>query len=178
MSYQPTKGMIEEAERGLAWRREFGRGGTEVGIARARDIWAAKIYLRMSQRMSHSLLGKVDKEAEGFRPGEEGYPSNGRIAWALWAVLAAMEQRDYRENKEDERFYRELSSAVKRDCKKADDHNAEHGDTPSKRTNVELYRRFFVVELVHIKLIRSVRPNVTSPEQWAYARVNSFIRIA
>jgi hypothetical protein len=27
---------------------------------------------------------EVDKQAEGFSPGEEGYPSNGRIAWALW----------------------------------------------------------------------------------------------
>ena len=34
----PTDGMVEEAERGLAWREEYGRGGTEVGVARARDI--------------------------------------------------------------------------------------------------------------------------------------------
>ena len=34
----PTDGMVTEAERGLEWRREFGRGGTAVGIARARDI--------------------------------------------------------------------------------------------------------------------------------------------
>ena len=27
---------------------------------------------------------EIDKQAEGFRPGEKGYPSNGRIAWALW----------------------------------------------------------------------------------------------
>ena len=27
---------------------------------------------------------EVDKQAEGFKQGEEGYPSNGRIAWALW----------------------------------------------------------------------------------------------
>jgi len=27
---------------------------------------------------------EVDKQAEGFRQGEKGYPSNGRIAWALW----------------------------------------------------------------------------------------------
>ena len=27
---------------------------------------------------------EVDKEAEGWSPGEDGYPSNGRIAWALW----------------------------------------------------------------------------------------------
>ena len=27
---------------------------------------------------------EVDKQGEGFSPGEDGYPSNGRIAWALW----------------------------------------------------------------------------------------------
>jgi hypothetical protein len=27
---------------------------------------------------------EVDKQAEGFRPGQKGYPSNGRIAWSLW----------------------------------------------------------------------------------------------
>ena len=27
---------------------------------------------------------KLTKQAEGFSPGEKGYPSNGRIAWALW----------------------------------------------------------------------------------------------
>jgi len=36
--YAPTKGMVEEALKGLEWRREYGRGGTEVGVARARDI--------------------------------------------------------------------------------------------------------------------------------------------
>lgn len=34
----PTQGMVSEATKGLEWRSEFGRGGTEVGIARARDI--------------------------------------------------------------------------------------------------------------------------------------------
>lgn len=27
---------------------------------------------------------EVDKKASGFKPGTDGYPSNGRIAWALW----------------------------------------------------------------------------------------------
>jgi hypothetical protein len=27
---------------------------------------------------------EVDKQAEGFRRGEDGFPSAGRIAWALW----------------------------------------------------------------------------------------------
>ena len=38
MPNKPTDGMKTEAQRGLDWRSEFGRGGTEVGIARARDI--------------------------------------------------------------------------------------------------------------------------------------------
>ena len=82
----PNDAMAEEAERGLAWRREYGRGGTEVGIARARDI-SNKVNLSMDtvRRMSsYFARHEVAKEAEGFRPGEDGYPSNGRIAWALW----------------------------------------------------------------------------------------------
>ncbi len=83
---KPTKGMVKEAEMGLAWRREFGRGGTAVGIARARDIAnGSNLSLSSIKRMfSFFSRHEVDKKAEGFRPGEEGYPSNGRIAWALW----------------------------------------------------------------------------------------------
>lgn len=78
--------MAEEAQRGLDWRREHGRGGTEVGIARARDI-ANKTNLSLDtvKRMnSFFARHEGNREAEGWRPGEEGYPSNGRIAWALW----------------------------------------------------------------------------------------------
>ena len=85
-SYKPTEGMISEANRGLEWRREFGRGGTSVGIARARDISNGKsLPLATVKRMkSFFARHEVDKKAEGFRPGEKGYPSNGRIAWAMW----------------------------------------------------------------------------------------------
>ena len=82
----PNDAMADEAQRGLDWRREFGRGGTEVGIARARDI-SNKVDLSMDtvRRMSsYFARHEVDKQAEGFSPGEDGYPSNGRIAWALW----------------------------------------------------------------------------------------------
>jgi len=85
-NHKPTEGMIAEANRGLEWRREFGRGGTSVGIARARDISNGKsLPLATVKRMkSFFARHEVDKKAEGFRPGEKGYPSNGRIAWALW----------------------------------------------------------------------------------------------
>lgn len=85
-SYKPTGGMVEEARRGLEWRREHGRGGAKVGIARARDIVNGKNLSDSTVKRMFSFFSRheVDKKAEGFSPGEEGYPSNGRIAWALW----------------------------------------------------------------------------------------------
>lgn len=86
MSYKPTDGMVSEARRALDWRSEFGRGGTEVGIARARDIVNGKNLSEDTVKRMYSFFSRheVDKKAEGFRPGEDGYPSNGRIAWGLW----------------------------------------------------------------------------------------------
>lgn len=86
MSNKPTDGMKTEAQRGLDWRSEFGRGGTEVGIARARDIVNGRDLSDDTVKRMYSFFSRheVDKQAEGFRPGEDGYPSNGRIAWALW----------------------------------------------------------------------------------------------
>ena len=83
---QPTEAMAAEAERGLAWREEFGRGGTEVGVARARDIKNRKNLSPDTVRRMKSYFARheVDKQGEGFSPGEDGYPSAGRIAWALW----------------------------------------------------------------------------------------------
>ena len=86
MTNKPTSGMVSEAKKGLEWRSEYGRGGTEVGIARARDISNGKNLSDDTVKRMYSFFSRheVDKKAEGFRPGEDGYPSNGRIAWALW----------------------------------------------------------------------------------------------
>ena len=81
----PTSGMRSEAKKGLEWRKEFGRGGTAVGVARARDIINGDLSLSSIKRMfSFHSRHQVDKKAEGYRPGEKGYPSAGRIAIALW----------------------------------------------------------------------------------------------
>jgi|GEM_PF-556094 len=83
---KPTEAMAAEAERGLAWREEFNRGGTEVGVARARDIKNRKNLSpdTVKRMKSYFARHEVDKQGEGFSPGEDGYPSAGRIAWALW----------------------------------------------------------------------------------------------
>jgi lambda family phage portal protein len=83
---KPTAGMVTEAKRGLQWRQKYNRGGTAVGVARARDISNGKNLSPETVKRMHSFFSRheVDREGQGFQPGEEGFPSAGRIAWALW----------------------------------------------------------------------------------------------
>lgn len=83
---KPSKGMVEEALKGLKWREEYNRGGTAVGVARARDISNGKNLSDDTVKRMHSYFSRheVDKKGQGFQPGEDGFPSAGRIAWALW----------------------------------------------------------------------------------------------
>ena len=86
IDFSPPAGVREEAQRGLDWRDEYNRGGTEVGVARARDLSNGRnISPETARRMaSYFARHAVDKQGEGWSPGEEGFPSAGRIAWALW----------------------------------------------------------------------------------------------
>ena len=83
---KPTQGMIDEAIKGLEWRREYGRGGTQVAVARATNIKNGDnlSFDTISRMNSFFARHEVDKKAEGFEIGEDGFPSAGRIAWALW----------------------------------------------------------------------------------------------
>ena len=107
-SYKPTEGMKEEARRGLDWREEYGRGGTEVGVARARDIVNGRNLSEETVKRMFSFFSRHEdnKEAEGFSPGEDGYPSAGRIAWALWGGDAGFSwSRQIVERLDDERSW-------------------------------------------------------------------------
>ena len=82
----PTEGMVAEAKKGKEWRAEFGRGGTEVGLKTANMIIDNELTPdRVTRMYSYLQRHEVDKQGEGFNPGEDGFPSAGRIAWALWS---------------------------------------------------------------------------------------------
>lgn len=85
-TYKPTTGMATAARRALKWKEEGRAGGTLVGLARAnqlkdREPLSESVVLRMYSFFSRH---EVDKQATGFRSGEEGFPSKGRVAWDLW----------------------------------------------------------------------------------------------
>lgn len=180
-TYKPTQAMKEDAQRGLDWRREFGRGGTAVGIARARDIVNDKELSEDTVIRMYSFFSRheVDKQAEGFNQGEDGYPSNGRIAWALWGGDAGFRwSKNIRDRLEkEERAVREITDAVREGLRnKVKDHNEKVGNAATKRTNLRTLSAVFNRGIGAYKTNpESVRPSVNSPEQWAYARVNSFL---
>ena len=177
----PTEAMVEEAKRGLEWRKEFGRGGTRIGVARARDIANRReLSIDTVKRMSSFFARHaVDKQAEGFDYGEEGYPSAGRIAWALWSgdPGRAFARRVLRTVSSIDNEERQVSGSTKTALEnKVKEHNEEYGDNPIKRVTLRMLTEVYKRGVGAYKTNpQSVRPTVTSPEQWAMARVNSFL---
>jgi len=84
--YTIPKGVQNEAKRALAWHKEHHRGGTPVGLNTARTLSnGGQVGLRVIRHIAKYFpRHEVDKKAKGFEPGEPNFPSNGRIAWALW----------------------------------------------------------------------------------------------
>ena len=175
----PTQGMKEEAQRGLDWREEHGRGGTRVGAVRARQIVAGENLSDETIKRMYSFFSRheVDKQAEGFKQGEEGYPSNGRIAWALWGGDAGYSwSRRLVEQMKKEQERAVSGKALEMIKNKVEEHNEEVGDAKTKRTNVSTLSKVYERGIGAYKTNpASVRPSVSSPEQWAAARINSFL---
>lgn len=84
--YTIPKSVQAEAKRALEWRKKHDRGGTPVGLNTARTLArGGQIGIRKVRHIAKYFpRHQVDKKGKGYEPSEPGYPSNGRIAWALW----------------------------------------------------------------------------------------------
>jgi hypothetical protein len=98
----PPQEVRNNAKRGLELRKKYNRGGTEVGVARARDLSnGAALSLDTIKRMnSYFARHEVDKKGEGW-----GKDSAGYIAWLLWGGDAGWSwaKRILRENETKEK---------------------------------------------------------------------------
>ncbi|MFZ9755811.1 MAG: hypothetical protein ACO3DK_07260, partial [Bacteroidia bacterium] len=83
INFSPPAGVRSAAKRGLELRSKFNRGGTAVGIARARDLSNGKSVSPQTIRRMHSFFARhaVDKRPGWSNPSK---PSNGYIAHLLW----------------------------------------------------------------------------------------------
>lgn len=89
--YTIPKSVQAEAKKALEWRKKHDRGGTSVGMNTARTLAnGGQIGIRKIRHIAKYFpRHEVDKKAKGWSPGDDGFPSNGRIAWALWGGDAA-----------------------------------------------------------------------------------------
>lgn len=184
--FYPTDGMAEEAKRGLAWRREFKRGGTSVGVARANQLKNKEgLSLDTVKRMFSffSRHERATKGGQGFKKGQKGYPSAGRIAWALWGGDAGQSWSRRIWQREKKKLAKadssKVSDSVEKGLKnKLEAHREKVGSDKRKQTTLAKLK---VVYNRGIGAYRtnpsSVRPTVKSPQQWASARVNSFLYV-
>ncbi len=85
------KSVQAEAKRALDWKKEFNRGGTPVGENTARTLAkGGQIGIKKIRHIAKYFpRHEVDKKGKGYKIGEDGYPSRGRIAWGLWGGEAA-----------------------------------------------------------------------------------------
>ena len=177
----PTKAMVDQAKRGKELRKEFGRGGTEVGLKTANMIIDNQLTIERIKKMyAYFQRHEVDKKAEGFREGEKGYPSAGKIAWMLWGGDPGMawstRKRNEIEKEGEKRVSKKIKTALENKVKK---HNDDIKDM-NKDWNLKV--TFKTLEKVFDRGVGayhtnpgSVRPSVKNPETWALARVNSFL---
>ncbi len=84
IDFRPPEEVAERARKGLALRREFNRGGTAVGLARARDLKNRRNLSpdTITRMTSYFARHAVDKDAAKF--GDDEDPSAGYVAWLLW----------------------------------------------------------------------------------------------
>ena len=86
INLMPTDGMRKEAEKYRKWKKEGEGGGTDVARTRATQILSGNELSPDTVITMNAWFARheSDKSGEGYRPGEPGYPSNGRVAWAAW----------------------------------------------------------------------------------------------
>jgi hypothetical protein len=84
LQYVPPEPVSAAARKGLELRQKFHRGGTMVGVARARDLKNRKPLSDdvMKRMASYFARHNVDKRAKNF--GNDEDPSAGYVAWLLW----------------------------------------------------------------------------------------------
>lgn len=84
--HKPTRKMAAAAQKGLDLRERFHRGGTDVGVRRAKQIIEGHPMTDADVKSMHSYFARheVDKDGKSHDWGNDDDPSAGYVAWLLW----------------------------------------------------------------------------------------------
>ena len=125
---KPNKAMQDQARQGLELRREWNRGGTAVGVARARDIVnGADLSMDTVRRMRSYFARHGANYSKDYGKKEpDGGPNAFTIAWKLWGGSPGRTWANNLVEKEDERMNtRGDADELSVDHKLHDDHDNE-----------------------------------------------------
>ena len=84
IDFIPPQFVADNAARGLELRQRFGRGGTEIGVARANELVERRALTPETIRRMVSYFARHEVDKRGRNYFNEEKPSAGRIAWLLW----------------------------------------------------------------------------------------------
>jgi len=163
------------ARKALRHKEEKGsKCGTDVGWQRANQIASGEKLSLSTIKRTFSFLSRAAEYNQGKFYDENDKEICGSVMYAAWGGTSMRSWCSGIINKVEGR--KEASGEVKKGLqKKVDDHN-ESVSTSYKKTNLRTLTSVFNRGVGAYKTNPgSVRPNVKSPEQWAYARVNSFL---
>jgi hypothetical protein len=137
-------------------------------------LWNIEVKAEV-QGMADVYTTEDEAVARAIELGGDGYHEHefdGEVVYMPFAThqeyedaIAAMEEQ------------KDVSDAVEKGLqKKVDEHNEEYGDDATKRVTLGMLVKVFERGVgAYNTNPSSVRPSVTSSDQWAYARVNSFL---
>lgn len=107
IDFSIPSGVKKQAEIGLRWSREYGRGGTSVGKNTASYLTSNSIVSPEKARHIARYFPRHAYEMslpKNSNPSADGFPGNGLIAWKLWGgdegrrwsekLVKAMNSRD------------------------------------------------------------------------------------
>ena len=135
---------------------------------------------RMAAWFARHKVDLQSPKANAYLRGESERPTPGQVAWLLWGGSLGDDRMDAMNwaARTRDRLEKDVSARV-RDAleRKVDEHNEKHGDTASKRVNLRMLTAVFERGVgAYNTNPSSVRPGVGSSDQWAYARVNTFLQ--
>jgi len=164
------------ARRALRHREKNGsKCGTPVGWERANQIASGEKLSLKTIKRTFSFLSRAETYNQTKFTDKDGKEICGSVMYAAWGGTSMRSWCSGVINKAEGRAAA-ISGDVKKGLeKKVEEHNEKITDSKKKATYGMLSAVFRRGVGAYKTNPGSVRPSVKSPEQWAYARVNSFL---